>query len=94
MILSADSSSTATWNNSLDVLQHGDQMTDCSMQQAGSSSGWRPAQQGGGLVRTASAPELVHLAQADSAAWQAQHAAARASAQQAALVSHHNHWLV
>jgi hypothetical protein len=42
------------------------------------------------LVRTASAPELLKLAQADSAAWQAMHAAeGPGTQQQSALLSHH-----
>jgi hypothetical protein len=92
----ADSSTTHTFaglgglgsNNAVgsngwrcDVLQQADQMDcDSSAAAAGSSS----------LVRTSSAPELLKLAQADSAAWQAMHAAGGpGTQQQSALLSHH-----
>lgn len=68
-----------------DVLQQADQM-DCDSTAAAAGSS--------GLVRTSSAPELLKLAQADSAAWQAMHAAGGpGTQQQSALLSHHNYWL-
>lgn len=69
-----------------DVLQQADQM-DCDSTAAAAAGS-------SGLVRTSSAPELLKLAQADSAAWQAMHAAGGpGTQQQSALLSHHNYWL-
>jgi hypothetical protein len=74
--LSSNNAAGSAWR--CDVLQQADQM-DCDSAAAGGSSG---------LVRTSSAPELLKLSQADSAAWQAMHGGP-GTQQQSALLSHH-----
>jgi hypothetical protein len=79
------------------TLQPADSSTAHTWQQM---AGWPPQQhmlqlqqpselQFGSLQRTSSAPELLKLAQADSAAWHNQHAAGGSVMQQSALLSHH-----